>query len=239
MPAIDLSRMKKQAARLADCFVVPDEFIRHLHEMLDTYVNYTVRKPRAAAPGANLRTYRTPAVVVRQVEQELVGVATRAENADAALELADRLWDEEWLETRILAAFLLGSMPPREDRLRARLTAWTQQVFDADLRAELLNTSLARVRRETPDVFLGLVGEWLQPQRQALWANGIQAVISAVSDPAYHNLPPLMKVIEPVMEAAPAKLQTEIEELILALYAASPTETTYLIRQVLLDSKDP
>ncbi len=239
MPAIDLSRMRKQATRLADFFFVPDEFIRHLHEMLDFYVNYTVRKPRVPAPGANLRTYRTPTVVVRQIQQELAALAGRPENSDAALELADRLWDEEWLETRILAAFLLGAIPPREERLLARLTAWTQQLFDADLRAELLNTSLVRLRREAPDVFLGLVGEWLQPQRQPLWANGIQAVISAVSDPEFHNLPPLMKVIEPVVEAAPPKLQTEIEELILVLYGASPTETSYFVRQVLLDSKDP
>ena len=239
MPAIDLSRMRKQSARLADFFFVPDEFIRHLHELLDFYVNYTVRKPRAPATAANLRSYRTPAVVVRQIEQALAGIAARAENADAALELADRLWDEEWLETRILAAYLVGSIPPREERLLARLTAWTQQLFDAELRAELLNTSLVRLRREAPDVFLELVGEWLQPQRQALWANGIQAVISAVSDPGFHNLPPLMKVIEPVVEAAPVKLQNEIEELILALYSASPTETSYFVRQVLMDSEDP
>src|SRR5512142_1187043 len=193
MPAIDLSRMRKQAARLADFFLLPDEFIKHLHEMLDSYVNYTVRKPPASAPGANLRSYRTPGVIVRQVEQELMVRAALPENADAALALADQLWDEEWLETRILAAFLLGAIPPREERLLARLTAWSHQLFDADLRAELLNTSLARLRREAPDVFLGMVGEWLQPQRPALWANGIQAVISAVSDPEFHNLPPLMK----------------------------------------------
>jgi hypothetical protein len=239
MPAIDLSRMRKQAARLAEFFFVPDELIRHLHEMLDFYVNYTVRKPRAPAPSAHLRTYRTPAVVVRQIEQELAGIAARPESADAALDLADRLWDEEWLETRILAAFLLGSIPPREERLLARLTAWSRQLFDADLRTELLDTSLVRLRREAPDVFLALVGEWLQPQRPALWANGIEAVIAAASDPEFHNLPPLMKVIEPVVQAAPAELQLEIQELILAFYGSSPTETSYFVRQLLLDSEDP
>lgn len=239
MPAIDLARLRRQAARLADFFFVPDEFIKNLHAMLDSYVNYTVRKQRAVAPGANLPSYRTPSVIVRQIEQELAGRAAPPENAEAALELADRLWDEEWLETRMLAAFLLGSIPPREERLLARLTAWTQQLFDADLRAELLNTSLARVRREAPDVFLGLIGEWLRPERTALWPNGIEAVISAAADPEFENLPPLMKVIEPVVVAAPAKLQTEIEDLILALYSVSPTETTYFVRQVLLESENP
>ena len=144
-----------------------------------------------------------------------------------------------WRWTMAIFAVVLGSIPPREERLLARLTAWTQQLFDADLRAELLNTSLARVRREAPDVFLGLIGEWLRPERTALWPNGIEAVISAAADPEFENLPPLMKVIEPVVVAAPAKLQTEIEDLILALYSVSPTETTYFVRQVLLESENP
>jgi hypothetical protein len=237
MPAIDLARLRKQAARLADFFFVPDEFIKHLHELLDFYVNRTVRKPQAAAPGKNLQTYRTPPFIVKQIEYELTPLAN--ENPDAALELADRLWDEEYLETRLLAAFLLGRIPPKEERLLTRLTAWTQQMNDASLRAELLNTSLARMRKEAPDMFIELIAEWLQPGRSRFWLNGIQAVISAVSDPAFVNLPPMLTLLEPVIEAAPSGLQLEIEELILTLYKAYPTETTYFLRQVLSNSEDP
>ncbi len=239
MPAIDLARLRKQAARLAEFFFVPDEFIKHLHEMLDFYVNYSVRKPPAIAPGVNLQTYRTPLVVVKQIEQELTILVDNNENADAALDLADHLWDETFLETRLLAAFLLGRIPPQEERLLARLTAWTQQVHELKLRAELLNKSLTRMRREAPEKFLELISEWLQPGRTLLWPNGIQAVISAVSDPDFINLPPLLKVIEPVVVAAPSKFQLEIEDLILALYKASPTETSYFLRQILMNSEDP
>lgn len=239
MPAIDLARLRKQAARLADFFFVPDEFIKHLDETLDFYVNYSVRKQPALAPGVNLQTYRTPTVVVKQIEQELSVLADKNENSDAALDLADHLWDENYLETRLLAAFLLGRIPPQEERLLARLTAWTQQVHEIKLRAELLNKSLTRMRREAPEKFLELIGEWLQKERTFLWPNGIQAVISAVSDPEFTNLPHLFQVIEPIMEAAPSKFQIEIEELILALYKASPTETSYFLRQVLINSADP
>jgi hypothetical protein len=239
MPAIDLARLRKQATRLVDFFFVPGDFIKHLHEMLDFYVNYSVRKPPAIAPGVNLQTYRTPTVVVKQIEQELTVLADNYDNAEAALDLADHLWDENFLEPRLLAAFLLGRIPPREERLLARLTAWTQQVHEPSLRAELLNKSLTRMRREAPEKFLELIGEWLQPERTLLWPNGIQAVISAVTDPEFINLPPLLKVVEPVMEAAPSKLQLEIEDLVLALYKASPTETSYFLRQVLTNSKNP
>ncbi len=237
MPAIDLSRLRKQATRLADFFFVPDEFIKHLHEVLDFYVNHTVRKNTAAVPGTILKTYHTPAVILRQIEQELKRDA--GTNPDAALELADRLWDEGYLETRLLAAFLLGCIPPQEERLLARLTAWTLQMGDPGLREGLLDTSLSRMRKETPESFLELLGEWLRPERTRLWSVGIQAVISAIQDPAFVNLPPLLKVIEPVVEAAPSTLQVEIQKLVLALYKASPTETAYFLQQVLTNSDDP
>ncbi len=237
MPAIDLARLRKQATRLADFFFVPDEFINHLRETLDFYVNRTVRKPQAVGPGIALQTFRTPTVILKQIEQELSQPASRY--PDAALDLADRLWDEAYLEARLLAAFLLGRIPPREDRLLARLTAWTQQMNDPHLRAALLDTSLARIRNEAPEKFLELVGEWLQPKRTRLWTNGIQAVISALADPSFVNLPPVLKLLEPVLQAAPAALQREIEELVLALYKAFPTETTYFLHEVLGTSDDP
>ncbi len=239
MPSIDLARLRKQVARLADFFFVPDEFTAHLNDMLDSYVDYTVRRKPAAAPGANLRTYRTPPVVVRQIELGLAPLAKAVQNAEATLDLADRLWDEGWLETCLVAAFLLGCIPPREEHLLTRLTAWTAQVHDADLRAKLLDASLVQVRKQAPTMFLDLLREWLRPERTRMWPDGIQAAISAISDPEFASLPALMDVVRPVVEAAPSSLQLDLEALILALYAASPTETTYFVRQVLLESQNP
>ncbi len=239
MPSIDLARLRKQVARLADFFFVPDEFTAQLNDMLDSYVDYTVRRKRAAAPGANLRAYRTPPVVVRQIELALAPLAKATQNAEATLNLADRLWDEGWLETYLLAAFLLGCIPPREEHLLARLTAWMPQVRDPELRAKLLDASLVQVRKQAPTMFLNLLREWLRPERSRLWPHGIQAAISAISDPDFAGLPGLMDVVRPVVEAAPSGLQLDLEALILALYAASPVETTYFVRQVLLESRNP
>src|SRR5574339_1190522 len=225
MPAIDLARLRKQAARLADFFFLLDEFLKHLHEMLDFYVNRSLRKVEDVAPGSILATYRTPPIIMRQIELELTDIA--AENPAAALDLADLLWDEGYLELHMLAAFLLGRIPPQEeqqDRLLARLTAWTAQVRDPSVRAALLTTSLGRVRKETPTQFLQLIGEWLHPGRMRTWPNGIQALLPMIEDPAFQNLPPVLDVVEPIIEAAPPLIQLDLEELILALYKASPSE---------------
>jgi hypothetical protein len=236
MPAIDLARLKKQTAQLADVFGEPATFLRELQAILEFYVNRSLRS-QSVAPSSVLPTYRTPVVVLRQIEKEIGPVAEK--QSILALELADALWDEGWLETRLLAAFLLGRIPPQEERLLARLTAWTQAVRDPEVRAALLTTSLTRLRRETPDLFLVLVREWLHPARQRMWSNGVQALVPLISSPDFDNLPPIFEIVEPIIKASPATLQYDLQELILTLYEASPDETTYFLQQILKGTKSP
>jgi len=236
MPAIDLTRLKKQTAHVADIFDQPAEFLREVREILEFYVNRSLRS-QGVAPSSVLPTYRTPPAVLRQIEKELGPVAEK--QPLQALELADALWDEGWLETRLLAAFLLGRIPPQEERLLARLTAWTQTVRDSSVRAALLTTSLTRLRQETPDLFLVLVKEWLHPARQRMWSNGIQALVPLISSPDFDNLPPIFEIVEPILKASPATLQFDLQELIITLFEASPDETTYFLQQILKETKSP
>lgn len=237
MPAIDLARLRKQASRLADFFFLPDEFMKHLREMLDFYVNYTLRTVENVAPGSNLKTYRTPHAVLTQIENELRPIAEA--NPHFALELADILWDEGALETRLLAAFLLGRIPPQEERLLPRITAWTQQIRDPSVRAALLSTSLTRMRKETPDQFLTLAREYLHPERVRVWSNGIQALIPMIADTDFENLPAIFDIVEPIIEEAPSTLQNDLTDLIVALYRASASETIFMLKHVLTNSQNP
>lgn len=237
MPAIDLARLRKQSARLADFFFLPDEFMKHLREILDFYVNYTLRTKENIAPGSNLKTYRTPLAVLTQIENEIK--ATAEANPHFALELADTLWDEGALETRLLAAFLLGRIPPQEERLLPRLTAWTQQIRDPEVRSALLSTSLTRMRKETPHQFLELVREYLHPERSRTWSNGIQALLPMIADTNYNNLPPILDLVEPIIVEAPSTLQNDLTDLIVSLYRASANETIFLLKHILNTSENP
>ncbi len=237
MPAIDLARLKKQTARLADLFDQPAEFIREVNEILESYVNRTLRTRDAVAPSSTLPTYRTPAVILRRIESELSPLAEK--NTDQALELADELWDVGYLETHLLAAFLLGHISPEEDRLLARLTVWTQKVRDPNVRTSLLTHSLTRLRKETPEHFLALVTEWLYPHREQFWSNGLQALLPLIENPTFENLPPIFTIIEPVVIAAHTRLQKDIQNIIIALYQDAPTETSYFLKNIIKKSENP
>jgi len=236
MPAINLANLNKQAAQLVELFDEPAAFIRELREILETYVNRTLRTRDSVAPSSTLPTYRTPPAVLRRIENTLRPLAK--ENTDQALDLADKLWDEGYLETRLLAAYLLGLLPPDEARLLARLTVWTQKVRDPSVRTSLLTHSLARLREETPENFLDLISEWLYPHRQQFWSNGLQALLPLISASDFDNLPPIFNLFEPVLDAAPTSLQDEIQAILLALYEDSPTETTYFIKKTLEKSEN-
>jgi len=231
MPAIDLARLRKQANRLADFFFVPDEFMKHLREMLEFYVNHTLRTKENVAPGSNLKTYRTPPAVITQIENELRPKAKA--NPAFAIDLADVLWEDGALETRLLAAFLLGRVPPQEEHLLPRLTAWTQQIRDPQIRSALLSTSLIRMRKEIPDQFLMLIREYLHPARIRTWSNGLQALLPMIADSTFENMPPILDIVEPIIEEAPSTLQNELTDLIIALYRASASETVFMLKHVL------
>lgn len=239
MPAIDLARLRKQTTRLADFFFIPDEFVRNLRALLDSYVNYTVRNRAAATSGRGLHSYRTPRVILNQIELELEPLITETDNSQQGLALADALWDDASHEGRILAAHLLGRMTPVERHLVARLTAWSTPTRDLTLRRQLLDSALVRARREQPEIFLGLLAEWLRPQRLQHWSTAIQAAICAIHDEAFSDLPPLLEVLRPALNAAPAEIQLDIEELIVALHTRFPTETAYFVTQVIATSDNP
>jgi hypothetical protein len=150
--------------------------------------------------------------------------------------LTDALWKDGYLETRLLAASLLGRIHPETALLLERITAWVSRTRDNQLRLALLNTSLARLRRELPSRFLQLMRGWFDPATPKMWVNAIHALIPLLQDPTYQNLPPIYNLLSPVLKDFPSFLQNELVELINALYSASPIETTHFLRQVVTAS---
>ncbi|PKN93371.1 MAG: hypothetical protein CVU44_10830 [Chloroflexi bacterium HGW-Chloroflexi-6] len=236
MPAIDIARLKIQAASLVEKFDRPAAFLHDLHEILDLYADRTLRVS-VAAPASVLRSYRAPQSVLKQIEFELAPLT--ATFPEQSMALTDALWRDAHLETRLLAATLLGRIDPRTPLLLERISAWVGQVRDKKVRAALLTTSLHRLRRETPDQFLKLTQEWLASEDSKMWANGIEALIPLLDDPGFENLPPVFDIVRPAIASAPASLQKELAALVNALYRASSVETVFFIKQIIIASQNP
>ena len=234
MPAVDIARLKTQAVVLVEKFDQPAVFLKELHEVLDLYADRTLRAGVVASPVSVLPAYRTPQSVLRQIEMELGPLASTF--PEQSMALTDALWKDGYLETRLLAASLLGRIHPETALLLERITAWISRTRDNQLRLALLSVSLARLRRESPARFLQLMRGWLDPATPKMWVNAIHALIPLLQDPTYQNLPPVYNLLSPVLRDFPSLLQNELVELINALYDASPVETTHFLRQVITAS---
>jgi hypothetical protein len=236
MPAIDLARLKLQTARLSDLFGDPDAFLRALQELLDFYTNRTLHSLQAAQR-LSLPAYRTPRPVLRQIEAELAPLA-EARPAEA-LALTYALWEAGHLETRLLAAHLLGSVPPASAMSAfGRLPDWLRLSTDSEVRQALLTEALRRVRNENPDVFLTLLEDWLRSPLSGVQVWGMRALLPML-ETEFENLPAIFRILRPAVEAAGPATQVELQGCLAALSRISLTETAYFLSEILADTPPP
>jgi hypothetical protein len=231
MPAIDLARLKTQAARLAEKFTEPEAFLRDLNELLDSYTNRTMRTSQVVRK-LSLSTYHTPAPVMRQIERELHALA-EAQPAEG-VKLVYALWEARSLETRLLSARLLGMLPPTQGVAAfTRLPDWLTESTDKAVRQALLEDAFARLRRDNPDVFFLLLEDWLKNQHPASQVWGLQALIPLLQDPQFENLPAVFRILRPTIQAASPATQLDLQACLAALEGHSLTETVAFLREII------
>ncbi len=237
MPAIELARLKIQAARLAEKFGEPGAFLRDLDEMLGFYTNRTMRAAQIAQR-LSVPTYRTPRPVLRQIESELCPLAE--ERPGEAITLAGALWEANSLETRRLAAFLLGSLPSAQAlSALARLPTWLNQSTDKEVRIALLTNAMARLRREKPEAFFSILEGWLGSSQPGLQVWGMQALIPLLQDPQFENLPAVFRILRPAILVLGPATQLDFQACLAALERVSLTETVAYLREIIQSNPEP
>lgn len=232
MPAASLARLREQISQLTWRFTRPAEFIQELNALLEQYGTPAFR--RAAAPPGTPVTpaYHTPPLVMNQLE--LLLSRSCEESPTAALNLVDALWQERMLEPRLLAAALLGHTPPdAPDEILRRLRAWAVPGEERSALSALLRQGAAGLRRSAPDLWLNVLGEWLESPDTRTQSVGLQGLVPLIQDGAFQNLPLVYRLIAPQVRSAPQILHPELIAVLSALAQRSPVETAYFLRQML------
>lgn len=237
MPAIDLARLKTQAARLTEKFGEPEAFIHDLNELLDIYTNRTIRGAQVAQRHS-IPTYNTPKPVLRQIQSELAPLAET--RPGEAITLIKALWDAGSMESRLLAASLLGSIPSSSAiPALTRLPDWLARSTDREVRAALLTDALARLRRERPDTLFIILESWLASGRPSLQVWGMQALVPMLEEPHFENLPAVFRILRPAFEAAGPLTQLDFQTCMAALEHVSLTETVAFLREIIRENPAP
>jgi hypothetical protein len=237
MPAIDLARLKTQAARLSEKFSEPEGFIHDLNELLDYYTNRTIRSAQLVRR-LSLHTFRTPKPVIRQIERELEPLAEKYPLEGVAL--TNALWKAMSQESRLLAASLLGMIPPAQAiPALTRLPEWLHQSSDEVIRHALLTDALVRLRKENAEALFILVEDWLKSPRPSVQIWGLRALVPLFNEPGFENLPAVFRILRPAVETAGPSTQLDLQACLSALSRVSLTETLFFLREILGGKSSP
>jgi len=238
MPAAELSRLRAQINGLIGRFADPASFRLALRDLLEMYANRAYRPGHAVQPQPLLPSYRVAPLITHQLELELS--KTCLEQPEQALDIVEALWRDPYLEPRLLAATLLGAVPASYgEAVVQKLRGWAVPAENFRMLDALFRHSTTSLRRSAPQLLLGLYEEWVNSSQAATQALGVRALIPIIEDPAFENLPPVFRLISPLVQQSPAPIHTDLQAALEALARRTPVETAYFLRQALSMAPGP
>ncbi len=237
MTAINPAQLTIHCAELSSHFTDPDQFVRELHDLLQKYADHIHRSGRTSTV-SKLPSYQVPTPVLRTVEREIKRFMTISPSQ--GLLLVDALWEEEYLETRMLAAAFLGQIPPLNPAsILDRLKAWTSSPASDTIRCEVITAGLAKINQQMPEasaVFLeGLLIKPTQRSHQAVLC-GLNALAGCE---AFQDLPFAYYLLSQILEDKESGLVTEISRVLQTLIQRSEQETMYFLSRQLTSAAQP
>ncbi len=231
MPALQPARLKIQAAELAQLANEPAIFCHSFHKFLDYYADRTFRSGQVGEPPPLLRAYHVPQPVLRAVEKEMSPFA--GDNHDAALELADALWLEDYLEFRLLAASVIGQVSPQPVvSMIQRIEIWAKPNTEEILLKALIKSGMRRLLSEHPDLYLQQIEVWFSSDKIHINRLGLKAIPSLLDSNEFEDYPMLFTQLSKIIRGDVKPLKSEILTAIKILASHSPAETAYFLNQI-------
>ena len=232
MPAIEIARLRMQMDRLVALCHQPERCLAALHDLFEFYNDLTYRPGHTRQVQSLLPHYRVPAPIIRQLEFELSNFSLQ--DKEAGLKLADALWADSYLEPRLLAIHIIGSIPASPpEPVVTRLTNWAQAYEDRVVLDALIKIGTRRLLSEQTQVWSDMVKTWLSSTNLVFQSMGLNAMLVTVEDHKFQNLPVIFQLVSASMQNLSANLQPDLLALLQALSRRSPSETAYFFHQVL------
>lgn len=237
MPAIQPARLKIQVQEMSKLVDDPTAFLRALHDLLDFYADRTRRFQRGDRAMSLIRNYRVPDQVLRQIEIGLIPVVSP--HPDTAIDLAESLWEDGWLETRLLAVTIVGQIEPQPPaRISEKIRAWGLDCKDPMVTKALAFRGTERLRQEQREHFLDMVEEWLGSGELPLVRVGLHAVAHLLEDRRFENLPLVYRWLSPLTRQIDFKIKPALIPVLQLLAQRSPQETAYFLRKILASTEN-
>lgn len=234
MPAVDLVRLRSQINELVGLINEPKSFLYKYHDFLELYTSWTHKYGQETPSKPMTKSYKVPQQIIKEIENKLVDQIKTS--PQITLDLADELWQDEILESKYLAAFILGQTKlDYSDQIKKRILSWAEPGLDNAALEILFQKATLTLEKERPEEWQELVLGFLNDYDPKMQILGLRAIANVIDNPQFNNIPSLFKIIRPFLQDPRDPVQSTLNKVIKALAIRTPIETAYLLKQVLAD----
>lgn len=238
MTAINPEELKKKAAEISELFFQPQAYIAAIHDFFSTYGDRVHRPGQSGAPPPAMDSYHIPTPMFHPLVTGVKDFIT--EDPEAALDLIDALWDEDWMETKRLAILFLGEIPHEHvDAVVKRVKKWTQGSQEDPLLKGIFDQGLSSLRDADKGRYLSLVEELNDASGEhapRILLHGLQPLIE---EGQYQNYPLLFQTVKPLLQEEDESYLPALKKIIRSFAQASEQETIYFLQHQIPTSPHP
>jgi len=228
MPAVNPAQLRIRAAALAEKVDQPRQFVGGVHDLLSFYANRVHRAGESGAPPPAIDSYHVSPQVLRIVERELKEVME--DHPAEGLLLADQLWAEEWLETRLLACGLLSyAGANHSEKILTRVRSWVWECQDDILLKAVLDRALSPLRTYKVDVYYSLLDDMHSRQGENTERIILHLLLPLVDEPSFQDMPTVLKYLKPILQGESEIALSSLSRLVRRLARRSEQETMFFL----------
>ena len=223
MPAIDINRVRAEAAALAGLYGDPENFVAATREFFQSHSAPIYRQSSVVTVNAPLKTYGTPTPVLRALVNSLRKYATRY--SQHTLMMAERLWADPIREQRTLAVELLGLIVTASPNEAAEvMNHWLNTLDDLEL-IDLLATQVGGPWL-AGDLWgrLESVRRWLNSPHKHQRRFGVMMLLPLAKSRNFGDVSSVLEVMTGVMRESDLEVRKSVAHLLRDLSANGPGE---------------
>ncbi len=238
MPAVNPARLNLQIADLLESFHSPKKFHKKIQELFSYYANRTLRQSEMADITPLMHMYHLPDPVLHQLKLALQPIINQ--EPQAALNLADVLWQDKFFEPRQMAIYLLGQTSGAgPDPIISRLENWLSPELEPALKEVIFFSGTQQLQSSFPQDWEAWIESLLNRDNTSWISMGLIALRAGLRFSPLEKLPVIFRVLSPFIREPHPGIMNEMTHLIEELAKQSPTETAYYLKQSLSLSKSP
>jgi len=233
MPLIDLVRFRFQMVELVEQFADPAGFVKEFLKILDLYSRRALKPGATSLPSSLLPVFNCHPQVMKLIRDAIL--PSVQEFPEQAISTAGALWEDDHLESRELAATILGNLPPAyEKQLETHILNWAHPDIDNASLEYLLDRSIHTLQTNQPKVVEDLIVGYVDHQDPPFRIIGLKIMERLVRHPEFNRFPMIFKHLSRfITEDTDQQTQLATTSVVTALVDRSPVETMYFLRQLL------